>query len=388
MSTKYAFMNECGDSGLNFDNQETSTHFIITAIIVEENDLQKLETEIEAVREKYFGNGEIKSSNVGSDHDRRKRILAELSKIDFSFFAVVVDKRKIYKDCGLIHKQSFYKFINNRLHMELRKVYPSLCMISDQHGSKEYMNSFRKYVMENANQSLFDSYDFWFNDSKNSILIQLADFVSGTLSYIYDERKHCPEAKTYHQLLNKKRIRIEFWPIEYTSYVMHAENDTGEFNHIIAQTALRLTNEFIKKNETNDDKVIKEQVLTLKYLRFKFIDSDHQKYIPTRELLNHLNQYKNIKLNAHYLRTKIIAKLRDEGIIIASSTQGYKLPVRETEIYDFTDHASTVVIPMLHRLKKCRDIIKLATGGKLDILNKPQYKTLYKYFEDEDTSGR
>lgn len=383
MGIKYAFMDEYGDSGLNFDNQGTSTLFIVTAIIVEENYLEKLEAGVEAVRAKHFGLGEIKSSNVGSNHERRKRILADINKIDFSFFAVVVDKRKILKDSGLIFKKSFYKFLNNLLHTELRKAYPDLCMISDQHGTKEFMDSFRKYVVDNANQNLFNFYDFGFNDSKSSIIIQLADFVSGCLSYIYDEKKRSQAARAYNQLLSTKKIRIEFWPPDYASYVIHAQTDSGEFNQIIAQTALRLANEFIKKNEYRDDKVINEQVLTLKYLRFKFIDSYNQEYIPTHELLTHLNQYKGSKLNAHYLRTKIIAKLRDEGIIIASSKQGYKLPVREAEIYDFTDHASTVVIPMLHRLKKCRDIIKLATDGKLDILGRPEYKNLNKYFKDD-----
>jgi hypothetical protein len=383
MGIYYAFMDEYGDSGLNIDKQGTSTHFIVTAIIVEENSLSKLEAEVEAVRAKHFGPGEIKSSNVGSNHERRKRIIADISKIDFSFFAIVVDKRKILRESGLVFKQSFYKYLNNLVHKELRKAYPSLCMISDQHGSKEFMEGFRKYVMEKANPNLFDFYDFGFNDSKNSVVIQLADFVCGTLSYIYEEEKRSKEAKDYDKFLRKKKIRVEFWPQDYNSYVVDTDTDSGVFNQIIAQTSLRLSNEFINKNNSSDDSVVRDQVLTVKYLRFKFIDSDSDKYIPTHELLSHLNHHKSSKLNAHYLRTRIIAKLRDQGVIIASSKRGYKLPIREAEIYDFTDHASTVVIPMLQRLKKCRDIIKLATNGKLDILDKPEYKSLYKFFEDE-----
>jgi len=383
MDIKYAFIDEYGDSGLNFDKQGTSTHFIVTAIIVEECNLKKLETEVEAIRAKHFGPGEIKSNNVRGNHDRRKRILADISNIEFSFLAVVVDKRKIFKDSGLAYKQSFYKYLNDKLHTELRRTYPKLCMISDQLGSREFMDSFRKYVIENSNPILFDYYDFGFNDSKNSVIIQLADFVSGCLSYIYDEKKISQESRAYYQLLKKKKIRIEFWPPDYDSYLIHEQTDNGEFDQIIAQTSLRLANEFIIKNEHNDNAVINEQVLALKYLRFKFFDSNYSIYIPTHELLTYLSRHRDSKINAHYLRTKIIAKLRDEGVIIASSKKGYKLPVREAEIYHFTDHASTVVIPMLNRLKKCRDIIKLATDGKLDILDKPEYKSLYKYFKDD-----
>ena len=308
MDIKYAFIDEYGDSGLNFDNQGTSTHFIVTAIIVDECNLKKLETEVEAIRAKHFSHGEIKSNNVRGNHDRRKRILADISKIDFSFLAVVVDKRKIFKDSGLIYKQSFYKYLNDKLHTELRRTYPKLCMISDQLGSREFMDSFRKYVIENSNPILFDYYDFGFNDSKNSVIIQLADFVSGCLSYIYDETKISQESRAYYQLLKKKKIRIEFWPPDYDSYLIHAQTDNGEFNQIIAQTSLRLANEFIIKNEHNDNTVINEQVLTLKYLRFKFFDSNYSIYIPTHELLTYLSRHRDSKINAHYLRTKIIAE--------------------------------------------------------------------------------
>lgn len=381
MGIRYAFMDEYGDSGFNFENQGTSTHFIITAIIVQEDCLKKLEAEVEAVRAKYFGPGEIKSGNVGGNHKRRKMILAEISKIDFSFFALVVDKRKLREESGLGYKQSFYKYLNNRLYTELRKAYPELYMISDQIGTKEFMVGFRKYVLGNTELSLFDFYEFGFNDSKNSNIIQLADFVSGCLAYVYDEKRLSENSKTYNQLLSKKKIRIEFWPPEYSSYVVNSAQDCGEYDKVIERTALRLANEFILKYENRDDVPIKEQVLTLKYLRFKLVESS-SKYVTTHELLNYLSYNNGFKINAHFLRTKIIAKLRDEGVIISSSQQGYKLPVRESEIYDFTDHASTVVIPMLERVKKCRDTILISTDGQLDILEMPQYNKLKKYFRD------
>ena len=39
MITKYAYVDEFGAFGYNFENEGCSTHFIVTAIIVDENDV-------------------------------------------------------------------------------------------------------------------------------------------------------------------------------------------------------------------------------------------------------------------------------------------------------------------------------------------------------------
>jgi hypothetical protein len=88
-----------------------------------------------------------------------------------------------------------------------------------------------------------------------------------------------------------------------------------------------------------------------------------------------------------HFRTKIIAKLRDENVIISSSPKGYKLPSKEEELYDFINHGTTIIMPMLARLKKCRDIIKMETLGELDLFNNSEYKELRRYFELDEVDA-
>jgi hypothetical protein len=82
-----------------------------------------------------------------------------------------------------------------------------------------------------------------------------------------------------------------------------------------------------------------------------------------------------------YFRTRIIAKLRDEGVIIASSPKGYKIPSREEELYDFINHGTSIIMPMLARLKKCRDNISQGTDGELDLFANTEYRSLKEYFD-------
>ena len=100
-------------------------------------------------------------------------------------------------------------------------------------------------------------------------------------------------------------------------------------------------------------------------------------YAGTKTISN--TELHNIKDTA--FRMRIIGKLRDNGVIIASSQKGYKIPSKQSELYDFINHDAKIVIPMLARLKKCRDLVKLSTANELDLLAHTEYDQLREYFD-------
>lgn len=143
---KYAFIDEFGAFGYDFDNLGCTTHFLICAVIVDESNLSFVAESVETIRKKYFQQGEIKSSKIGRNHKRRVSILAELKQLPFHIFAFVCDKRKIYENSGLRYKTSFYKFLNNIVHQELRISYSNLTITADEVGGNDYLQSFAAYV--------------------------------------------------------------------------------------------------------------------------------------------------------------------------------------------------------------------------------------------------
>lgn len=112
MERVFAFTDESGAFGWQLDNANVSTHFIIGAVIVRESVLDEVRMQVEEIRRKHFQTGEMKSSSVGKNHSRRKRILADLQKIDFSIFAVVIDKTQLLEAKGLRLNP---RFINSRI---------------------------------------------------------------------------------------------------------------------------------------------------------------------------------------------------------------------------------------------------------------------------------
>lgn len=385
MERMYAFTDEYGSFGYDLENPSVSTHYIITAIIVAESNLEDFTKGAEAIRQRYFQSGEIKSSKVGSKHGRRIKILNDISSLPMHFLTVCIDKRSCMENMnmhGWRYKHAFYKFMNNIVHQELRQAFAKLTIVADELGGSEYMSSFSAYVK--ARQSQFDLLgegDFQFSESSNDVRIQVADFISGTLARVYDEHKKSEHASEYLSILDKNIIRIEIYPKTYTNYNIEQSPLAKGYDGPVAELCFRQAVNFIEKNQNSDDPIIKAQMITIKYLLFRFINNDARGYIYTNELIENLEHSAAEGLSQQAFRTKVIGKLRDKGVIIASSRKGYKIPSRVSELRDFILHDAKIVFPMLSRLKKCRDLVKLSTRNAIDLLDDTEFSDLKAYFD-------
>lgn len=381
----YAFTDEFGAFGYSFDKPNVTSHFIVSSIIIKEQNLEQVRNQVEKVRIKHFQTGEMKSSGIGSNHERRKRILADLLPIDFKVFAVAVDKRQLVEWKGLSFKDSFYKFLNNIVHKELRRAFPVLTICADEIGGSDYMQSFSKYVKERLDVvSLFGEANFCFKNSKKEVLVQLADLISGTLGYVYDSTKHEEDTPDYFKMLSKKIIRVEPYPKTYESYLVNTSALAQDYDIEIATICFKQAIDFIHKYQDDPDDDRQAQIIVLKYLLFRFMNNDTRKYISTTELRNHLRDTLYNGLDTQAFRGRIIGKLRNEGVIISSSSgkKGYKIPANKAELYEFINHGVRIISPMLERLKKCRDLIKLGTAGELDLFDRTEYSTLSHFFDE------
>ena len=390
MERVYAFTDEYGAFGWDIDNPSVSTHFIITAIIVKESDVECFTQKAEAFRKKHFQTGEIKSSKIGKDNARRLRVLADIQDIPFSIFSVCVDKKKCIENMsmkGLQYKKTFYKFMNNIVHRELRRAFEKITVVADEIGSNEYMQSFCQYVSNHQDMpDLFGDAMFSFENSKNDVRIQMSDLISGTLAYVFDRHKKSDDTPDYLKILKNKIIRIELYPKTYDTYILENSAIAEDYDEDIAKLCFAQAVKFVEHNADDPDPEVKAQVIVLQYLLFRFMNNDTRGYIYTQELKSQLINTELRGITDTAFRMRIIGKLRDKGVIIASSQKGYKIPSKQAELYDFINHDAKIVIPMLARLKKCRDLVKLGTANGLDLLEHSEYDQLRAYFDSTPTS--
>lgn len=109
------------------------------------------------------------------------------------------------------------------------------------------------------------------------------------------------------------------------------------------------------------------QLSILRFLRFQseFVTKD---YVLTTEIMAHLKDSGLGEVNGQRIRSSGIAKLRDADVIITSAAKGYKIPQTRADINDFLERASGIVVPLLERVKKARDVYRLSSRGEYDIV--------------------
>ena len=143
-----SYLDEFGNFGFRFNRPNVSTHFLVGGIVFDDVNLAALDALSEQIANRHFQGSEIKSSKIADDDTRRLNILNELLAGDFYIYAMVFDKRRMTGK-GLRQKRSFIKFLNRKAYENLAISYDSIRIVADEHGGKEFMDSFRAYVDTN-----------------------------------------------------------------------------------------------------------------------------------------------------------------------------------------------------------------------------------------------
>ncbi len=375
-----AFIDESGNTDLDTSKLDVSKYFIVCAVIIDDEKADSLREEAEAIRKKYFQTGEIKSSSVRDrdGHARRIKILESILELDFKFYAVAVEKDALSRDGGFQYKRSFLKFINGLLYKQLFENFPSITVFADEHGGDEFKCSFQKYIEKNHKPDLFWDSELNLVSSHGNILVQLADFLVGTLAKVYEGKSNPALLESYRSLLKSKALDIKEWPTRHQAY-FEPDKTGKEYDRFIHSHALSQAEIYIEKYRENNDEETRLQVCVLNHLVFKSRLSSDDDYIATRGLLEHLESCGFRGVSEQAIRSQIVSKLRDKDVIIASCSRGYKIPSSYTDLVDFVERVNSLVLPLLERLNKARNSYLVASKDDVDLLKGPKYPELVEF---------
>lgn len=375
-----AFIDECGSFGFDFTKQGNSKYYLICAIVVRDENISELHNAMKKIKlQNGFQNAELKSSSVGSNYNRRNKIFFELLQIDFKAIILVANKEEFIKGSPLTqYKPSFIKFLHQRLYNMLYRVYPKLKLVEDEVGNSEFQESFKTYVQEHRPEyNMFDQYDFDYTDSKNESLVQLADFIGGSIYKSLSE----PASPDYLDMLKGKVMAIGEFPKKSVPFFATADQGDEIYDKDIYALALKSAYDFIEANKESTLFEKKMQIALLEFLLFQVHYVNARKYVSSAQLLNHLREQTEERIRRDFLYRRIIAQLRDSGVILASCAQGYKIPISVADVVTYLNQTHTVVSPMLHRIEICRNLIKQKTENNLDVLDDSAFLRYKKYFD-------
>ena len=245
---RIAYIDECGGYGFDFSKEGTSKFYILTAVVVENSKVEKLHSDFEEIkRTNGFGGTELKSS--GLSDAKRSRIMSKLLPVEFRLVIFIADKQKFHSNTPLTdYKPVFIKNMNSRMHAMLYKAYPKLKIFMDETGWPDFRESFKKYVASNRGQlNVFNEYDFDFLDSRDEVLIQLADFISGSIM----KSLLNPDGDNYLEMLKGKITSERMFPEEYEPYWGNSKPEDYKYDRSIYTLALKCARDFIAANEND-----------------------------------------------------------------------------------------------------------------------------------------
>lgn len=374
-----AYVDESGTNELDSTKSGVSNIFICTAVLVKEKDVADVSEKMRDISRSLCSGAEIKSSKIGKNHERRIRFLEMVSGIDFGYYAVVVNKDLVIKESGLKFKGSFYKFVNRLLYSRIAKECGALHIVADRIGGQDYMQSFDAYFKDKM-PNLLSSFTHAFEDSARTPALQLADLVSGTLTFCYDDMKKGPHSLRFREILRNKEIELEVWPPVRRS-------GTGEVpfrksSGAIFMSAKNRAIDFIDKSMNSVDGDIGMQAFVVKKLLYhQLFDDDCDECMSSNQLRASLEKVGFEKLSEPAFRNRIIGKIRDAGIIISGTKFGYKLAASEKDIYDYLDHNRKIIEPMLERIKKAKSVMRADLGENIGVFDLGEFEIIGRLVE-------
>lgn len=376
---RVAYIDECGGYGFDFSKIGTPRYYILTAIVVEDKNIDKLHSDFaEIKRTNGLADTELKSSKI--DDKRRFRIMTQLMPVEFRIVLFIADKQKFHPESPLTeYKPVFIKYMNRLMYNILYQAYPKLKILMDETGYPEFQESFKKYVESQRGQiNLFNQYDFDFINSKDEDLVQLADFIGGSVTkYLLD-----PTSTNYLEMLSGKITAMDRFPDEFEPYWGRAKPEDFKFDKTIYTLAIKKARDYIEANEKDESDTKRVQVAVLRYLLYYVTSVSSIQYVYADELIRNVQQYVDKKLTKDFLYRQVIAPLRDNGVILASCAHGYKIPISVDDILTYMNQTTSIVGPMMHRMGMCRKLIKEGTDGNLDMFDDPAFLKYKRYFED------
>lgn len=376
---RFAFIDECGGFGFDFDKPNVSSHYIVCAIIVENKNIVQIQKRIYELQATMFGKNEMKSSSIGTNHPRRAKLLTELLLLDFQIILLIADKKAFYEDSPLTeYRKSFVKFLHQKLYESMYCSYSKLKIVEDEFGDSAFQSGYKQYIIDHRpNLSIFNDYDFDYVNSKDNYMVQIADIIAGSvMQHIIDN-----SAPDVLKIFRSRISDIVNFPPSYQIY-SPKKSDDKELDYKIYNLAVKCATDYIDEHKDTETEEIRFRVLFLRILLFNARMYSKSRYVFAGEIVQKFSESSNKPITRDYLYRRIIAPLRDDGVLIASSAHGFKIPKTVDDNSTYINQTVSVVGPMLHRIGKCRTLIKKQTDGTLDIFDDKTLMAFKRYFGD------
>lgn len=352
MYSHYAFVSESGNYILDFNDEVATNYFIVTAILIKSDQMLHIEKKLNEFLI-------IERNNI-------EEAIKQLLPLNFQVYSVVINKKKLRYEGGHGNLKSSFDFINDMIYHDLFVKHIDIQVLANE--QTEFLKSFETFINDRHQPDLFNHSAFVYDTQIDNGFIRLSNIISQSIfaKYEYDQ--------TTINELSKKFIRLIKHPT--FDFNLHIDN---KLDNIIAEQAILIAQNFIKRHGSSEKQINVERVNFLKFLLTQ-LSIRPNKYIYSQEVIDNMKTFSAEAISREYLMSDIIGPLRDSGVLIASTSKGYKIPTAVEELIDYAEFGSSMALPILRRIKKSRERVLGITNNELDILEGENFKELRNFF--------
>ena len=184
------FIDDSGDAGFKLDRESSRFFVIVLVIFDDELEAEKTAIAIKELRRDFGFPDDVEFKFFKSKNVTREKFLKTINPFGFRVRCLVVDKKLIYSNELRNSKNSFYSYI---IKMVLKHNDESIIDAKvkiDGSGDRIFRRNFLTYLRKGLNiEDRKVIKHCQLVDSKNNVLIQMADMIAGTIRRSYDKDK-------------------------------------------------------------------------------------------------------------------------------------------------------------------------------------------------------
>lgn len=197
------FIDESGDPSFSFE-RGSSRFFVIACIVFnDELEAEKTAVAIKELRRKLGFSDTREFKFNGSRRAVRTAFLTSVMPFEFEIRALVVDKVLVRSPLLKGDKNSFYSYFIKTILTHTKGALQNAKIRIDGSGDRVFRRNFLTYLRKELNsKDVRVMKNVALVDSKENVLIQLADMVAGTIKRYKEAQKS--DASEYWRIINSK----------------------------------------------------------------------------------------------------------------------------------------------------------------------------------------
>ncbi len=293
------------------------------------------------------------------------RRLDWLASADIRCHAVVVDRREAAPDTGRLQGRTVEQVVHGAVYEAVAGGRQEVEIRTDAAAVAPLAAGLDRHAAERYEADLFRPVPAVRPADPGAAPMRLAGLLARRLGHLYrDEASRAGDSAdpALRELLRAGGLTLEEWPPAPDRDPPDRDAGGDASDAAIRRVAVESAWRFIADAPFPRDEEGRVQRIVLQHLLFTALHGDGG-YTGSGELLQLLASrgYENLK--EHYLQSAIVAGLRDSGVLVTSSSQGYKIPRTQQDVMDFVNLVDGQVIPLLERLARVRRALDAAGEG-------------------------